>query len=66
MERKGVTLETAEPDTTGYAVTGGPLPRLREIGLGRRRGEVVVCRKNTQRFSSPRSVTTMYRVGKVK
>ena len=23
MERKGVTLETAEPDTTGYAVTGG-------------------------------------------
>ena len=34
MERKGVTLETAEPDTTGYAVTGGPLPRLREIGFG--------------------------------
>ena len=33
-ERKGVTLETAEPDTTGYALTGGRCHDCVKLGWG--------------------------------
>ena len=33
-ERKGVTLDRAEPDTTGYAVTGGRCHNCVKLGWG--------------------------------